>query len=137
MRPPSPVIPDVLYVGPARPMRDLRDFKTVVNLARQAYDGDRIHFPLHDGPNSPEAFAAVLDVIDAAVCARRVPIYLHCAAGHSRSPVTCALYLIRSGACRSWAAAFARVKWAHRSARPNARIVASAVAALAAWRRVA
>lgn len=137
MRPPSPIIPGVLYLGAGRPMRDLRGFKTVINLARKPFDGERVHVPMHDGPNTPDEFAAAVRWVESSVVGRAAPVYLHCAAGHSRSPVVAALYLIRSGECRTWAAAFARVKLAHPPARPNARIVESALAALAAWRRAA
>lgn len=72
--------------------------KYVVNLVGEPFPYKSDKLPIRDGVgNEPAQFLKIMQAIDVAIKQRRTPIFINCAAGMSRSPIVCALYLYWSG----------------------------------------
>ena len=131
-RPPfSEIIPGVLYLGGARKAETLRaaGIRFIVNVTHKRYDGRRRHFPLSDGYNDPQRLLAVVACLQRRLKRKRVPLYLHCRLGWSRSPVIAAVFLVKRGRFRSFRKALRFVKRLHPPTRPTDGMLASGRAA--------
>jgi hypothetical protein len=72
--------------------------KCVINLVGIPFPYKSDKMPIHDGRgNDPKQFLKIMQAIDNSIKQRRTPVFINCAAGMSRSPVICALYLYWSG----------------------------------------
>lgn len=89
-----------LYIGGVTTREAVKHnkIKTVINLLGDTFPYKSIKMPIKDGrTNDPKQFLKIMHTIDIAIKQRRTPIFINCAAGMSRSPVVCALYLYWSG----------------------------------------
>jgi dual specificity protein phosphatase-like protein len=118
-----------LWVGGSRARVPSVDF--VLNVQCRPIKGER-HFPLRDsGSERPERIAAAVKLLDSLLRRSDRGVYLHCAAGRSRSVVVAALWLalVHRYSLRR---ALSMVKRRHPSANPNPALISVAIAAMKA-----
>ena len=119
-----------LWIGGATTRVPDVDF--VLNIRWRPVKGER-HFPLHDsGREDPQRIAAAVKLLDSLLQRSSRGVYLHCAAGRSRSVVVAALWLawVHGHSLRR---ALSMVKRRHPSANPNPALVKVAMAAMKAF----
>jgi protein-tyrosine phosphatase len=139
MRGIAEILPGVLYVGRGLSPREARKrgMKHVLNVARRKFGPGRVkHFPLVDGAEDPARLLEAAFKVKRRVDSGRVPLYVHCAAGKSRSPTVCALYLVIAGKKRTFLSALEFVKARREVADPNERIMRAAAQALLIWKKM-
>ena len=116
-----------LWIGSAAAR--VPDVDLVLSVQRKSLKGER-HFPLRDsGLERPERIAGAVRLLDRLLQKSRRGLYLHCAAGRSRSVVVAAAWL-------AWVHGYSLrrglsiVKRKHPSASPNPALVRVAREAL-------
>lgn len=117
-----------LYIGgvTTREAVKYNKIKTVINLLGDTLPYRSIKMPIKDGrANDPKQFLKIMRAIDTAIKQRRTPVFINCAAGMSRSPVVCALYLYWSGKGRyaSFDDAIEAVRSKSTVAMPNYKLI--------------
>lgn len=118
------IIPN-LYLGAHSTSSRLRKYgiKYIINFAKKSYDGRRIHFPLHDGKNELDKMIEAMNLIEKYMIKKDGLVYVHCAAGRSRSPIIVALYLIKIRYCKNLRIALKYIRTKRKSINPNIRIL--------------
>lgn len=123
----SEIIPGKLYLGHARSIRVLRQagMSSILNFARRDYDGKRRHFPIVESyRESSSKLLTAARMIHRRIKRGSIPLYVHCHAGRSRSPVIVALYLWKfRKQFRSFDRALLFVKERHSKTRPKRGLV--------------
>ena len=120
-------ITEDIYIGGITTKRDVEvhGIRHVINLVGRKVSYRSKMFPLMDSDfnNDPLQFLRILQDIDKHVKRRRVPVFIHCAMGMSRSPVVCALYLYYDQRFGTFEDALSYVLEMSRVAKPNPSLV--------------
>ncbi len=118
-----------LWVGSSRARVPDVDF--ILNVQCRPIKGER-HFPLRNsGSERPERIVAAVKLLNSLLLRSRRRVYLHCAAGRSRSVVVAAVWIawVYGYSLRR---ALSTVKRRHPSANPNPALLSVALVAMKA-----